>query len=124
MSHHGKGRDPEKLDMTPIAMPARCEVPESLESMVARMLYAERQAQSQEGYESPEEADDFDDSEFLDDLLDMSPYELPETLSEAAHGYEQLDPAPPHDEGAKAPENSSPAATGNGTELSATDSSE
>jgi hypothetical protein len=96
----------EPLNSTPMEMPMGYEAPESLESMVARMLHEDRVRQSAQGYDSPEEADDFEDED-PDFLLDMSRYELPETVPEVAVAYDQLDPVPDPKNGANAPENSS-----------------
>lgn len=65
----------EILDNTPVAMPAGFERPESIHDKIKRMIRSERLAQEaqQAGFETPEEADDFD---IGDDYDPRSPYEL------------------------------------------------
>lgn len=68
-------RNEEVLDTTPVEMPIGYERPESLASMIARMINStelQRAAQKQ-GLETFEESDDFD----MDDDGEMvSPYQL------------------------------------------------
>jgi len=111
-SHYSAGHSPEKLDPNPVEMPgAGYGKPETLESIVARLLKTEKIEKALEGQETPEEADDFE----MDDpdmLMDMSPYELPETIPDDPTSYEQLDPAPQPTDGdeiAAKPENEAPA---------------
>lgn len=68
----------EVLDPTPLATAVGFKRPESLAQMVARLcrgVISDRAAE--QGYETEEEADDFDceDDEFLGDHMPVSPYE-------------------------------------------------
>lgn len=87
-SHWGTGTVPEKISPIPREAPHQWSRPETIEETIARFLHAEQQKKSMEGWETPEEADDFDIDDDVDELLDFSPYELPETLSEGIDGYE------------------------------------
>lgn len=63
----------EMLDPTPIELPIGLKRPETLQETMARMLRQHFLIQKQnEGFESPEEADDF---EIEDDGTPWSPYE-------------------------------------------------
>lgn len=85
-SHFGGSRpEPEKLDPTPIALPVGYGLPESLEDKIARYVHQAMAIQRGEEPESWEEANDFD-FEADDDLLDLSPYELPEMSEEELYG--------------------------------------
>lgn len=95
MPHDQKGR--EIPDPTPLAIPAGLKKPESMQDMIRRFvrIEASRIAQA-EGYESFDEADDFevDDAE-PDDV--NTPYGVPwiEMAPEAGpEGPESLDGAP------------------------------
>lgn len=63
------------LDQTPVAMPAGCGRPRSLQEMLATMVrdYVEMEKE-EAGFESWDEANDFEPDPDEDDLLDMSPY--------------------------------------------------
>lgn len=81
-----QGPPDRPLDTTPIEMPLGAGRPESLDSMIARMV---RQVVAQESgnqQESFEEADDFEEED--PEILDFSKYEL-QTLHEEAsvRGY-------------------------------------
>lgn len=93
--HYSRGHAPETMDPTPVEMPGgNYKVPETLESIVSRLLKTrEIDKALNEGTETPEEADDFE-IEDPDMSLDMSPYELPEVIPESPQSYEQLDPLP------------------------------
>lgn len=58
-------------DPTPVEIPADCEQPETLESMMMRMINVASRRASQDGMESIDEANDFDveDEENFEDLL-------------------------------------------------------
>lgn len=65
----------EPLDPTPVEVPVGFQVPETTEQIIARMVNSRMLASAAmaQGYESPEEADDFD---IPDDPLDrLTPYE-------------------------------------------------
>lgn len=106
-AHWGRKGTPEPHDPQPMELPAGATRPETLQDIFARLLYQERMRTADEGTESPEEADDFDLPESSFDLLDMSPYELPETDSEPLNGFEGLDPLPDPSLTTKSSENSS-----------------
>lgn len=124
-SHMGRGRDPEPQSSIPVEMPAHCRTPDTLQDIIARLLWEEKakdaMANSRDEVESPEEADDFElpDEDFM---LDMSPYEIPETHPEALQGYEVTETPPPIDEGPKGPENSSEGVTDQGESSTPPDS--
>lgn len=99
-----ESREPESR--IPVAMPIGFDRPESLESVFARLLHRHTEERALEGFDSPEEGDDFEDDD-PDWLLDMSPYELPSTVPDAPVAFDQLDPGPGLEDGAKAPQNSS-----------------
>lgn len=68
-------RGREILDPTPIALPIGLRRPETLQETMASMIRGYfLSAKQAEGYETPEEADDFYDSEMGDDP--RSPWEL------------------------------------------------
>lgn len=94
-AHYSRGHKPETIDPNPVEMPgAGYKKPETLESIVARLLKTrEIDKALNEGTETPEEADDFE-LEDPDMSLDMTPYELPEVIPESPESYEQLDPVP------------------------------
>lgn len=96
-NHMGRGPDPEKCDPTPKELPVGAVIPDTLEDIVARLLHEQRTKETMQGYETPEEADDFEDDD-IDTLLDFSPYELPEVQEEylTLPAGESL-PAPPAD---------------------------
>lgn len=81
----------EVLDDTPLEIPMECKRPESLASMIGRLIQSQlyQRAVSQEGMETIEEADDFDVEG--DDF--SSPYELradqefDEALAEVERGF-------------------------------------
>lgn len=66
-------------DPTPMEMPVGYEQPESLESMIRRMISNNEYLNHFKGAESEEEADDFDVS---DDELPASPYEFQDMREE------------------------------------------
>lgn len=83
--------DPEILDDTPLEMPLGARRPTPLHDIIARMV---RDAVSQETgdvWETPEEADDFEEED--PDTLDFSPYEFDELSEEFFDPPE--DPVPP-----------------------------
>lgn len=102
------GSSPEPFDPVPLELPAGTQRPETLQDIFARLMREERARKvfEESGYESPEEADDFDLED--EDVLDLSRYEFDETSPEALEGYEKLDPVPEPSLAPKAPENSSP----------------
>jgi len=110
-AHWGRTADPETPDPRPLEIPAHCRVPETLEDIVAKLLHQQKMMEADEEAESFDEANDFDLDDELDGLLDFSPYELPDTLPEAAGGFQQIDPPPESPLAAKAAENSSPEAS-------------
>lgn len=67
-------RNEEILDPTPLALPAGMKKPESLHDQIRRLIKSERlqQALSAQGYETEEEANDFDVG---DDYDPSTPYE-------------------------------------------------
>ncbi|AXH75441.1 MAG: hypothetical protein [Microviridae sp.] len=71
--HHGNGSDPEDLDETPVEIPTGKNMPPTMEQQIASAVHAQLNAREGEGFEDPQEADDF--SEDDPDLLDFSPYE-------------------------------------------------
>lgn len=74
----------EVPDPTPVEMPVGYEIPESLESMIARMIKSASVRAAQSGkYETLEESDDFgeDDSDEL-----VSPYQM-STMQEEQPSY-------------------------------------
>jgi len=86
----------------PLEMPSGMKRPDTLQDIVARLLYEEKQRSASEGFETPEEANDFDLEDDPDEV-DMSPYQLAE-LEPEPNGYDQLDPDPSLEP--KAPDNS------------------
>lgn len=72
-SHYGIGSDVEELDPTPVELPAGATAPPTMSEMIARVVHAKLESQEQEGYDSPEEADDFEEED--PDYLDMTAYE-------------------------------------------------
>lgn len=74
----------EVPDKTPVEMPLGYERPESLESMIARMVRVHSQIAEKHGAESFEEADDFDTD---DDVELVSPYQLTDMQEETPSGY-------------------------------------
>lgn len=119
MRHDERGR--EIPDPTPVAMPAGLSKPESMQDMIRRFvrLEASRAAEAS-GYESFEEADDFEpDDVELDDI--QSPYVTPVDMvaEDGPEGPESIDgnpsPGQPEDKAARTP-SSPPAGTENGEE--------
>ena len=92
--HNGVGSDVEKLDPTPVEMPVGASTPTPLSELIARAVHAQLQAQSEEGYETPEEADDFEEED--PDVLDLTPYEehLQPALEENETESSTLPPEP------------------------------
>jgi hypothetical protein len=80
-----KGRDPqwEIPDPTPVSIPVGAERPPTIQEMLAMYLAndAVRQELEDEGFETFEEADDFEPEE--EDMLPMSEYEITEYQMEA-----------------------------------------
>jgi len=84
----------EVLDKTPVEMPLGYEKPESLESMIARMIRTTSVQAAKAGFETAEEADDFDDddegelkSEYqFTDMQEENPYALPKPTNKAPMG--------------------------------------
>ena len=74
-NHHGGVADPEDLDPTPMELPFDAHTPTPLSELMAAMVVQEldRRAE-QEGHETFEEADDFEEED--PDTLDFSAYEL------------------------------------------------
>jgi len=73
MALNDKGH--EVLDPTPMALPIGATRPESLQDQIARMVRSQFMLQRQaEGFESPDEADDFDVEDDEDGF--HSPWEL------------------------------------------------
>lgn len=81
-------RGHEKLDNTPIEIPLEFRETETLEERIKRLLRSEQFAREmdRQGYETYEEADDFDVG---DDYDPKSPWEIP------ADNYEQEAPVQP-----------------------------
>lgn len=107
MRHDEKGR--EIPDPTPVAMPAGMSKPESMQDMIRRFvrLEASRMAENS-GYESFEEADDFEPDDIeLDDI--QTPYMTPVDMSreDGPEGPETIDaqqsPVVPEQSGARTP---------------------
>lgn len=63
----------EEVDMTPIEMPLGACRPTPLQDLIAHMVRQQVQQESGDEWETPDEADDFEEEE--PDTLDMSPYE-------------------------------------------------
>lgn len=84
----------EVLDKTPVEMPLGYEKPESLESMIARMIRTTSIQAEKAGFETAEEADDFDDddegemkSEYqFTDMQEENPYAIPKPTAKAPMG--------------------------------------
>lgn len=72
----GKPPKEEILDPVPIAIPSDGYEPESIHDIMKRFIREEIHKTAPADAETFEEADDFDDSEFDDELLDLTPYEL------------------------------------------------
>lgn len=77
-------------DNTPVEMPVGYEQPESLESMIRRMISNNEYLNHFKGAESIEEADDFD---VMEDELPESPYEFKDMREEFLGEVKQT-PAP------------------------------
>ena len=94
-AHWGLKARPETPDPMPVEIPVGHTRPQTLEDIVARLIHIETQktADANSEKETPEEADDFDMPDDLDEMLDFSPYELPDVLEEAESI--PLDPQPP-----------------------------
>lgn len=76
MAQYTEGNHEEIPDPTPVEMPIGYEHPESLESMIARLVHNESRRAKSQGQESFEESDDFDmddDSEIISEyqMTDM-----------------------------------------------------
>lgn len=72
-AHWGGTPDVEKLDTTPVELPAGATIPIPLSQQIANAVHAELSVQSREGFDTPEEAEDFEEED--PEALDMSPYE-------------------------------------------------
>ncbi len=107
-NHHGGTPDPENHDETPVEMPLHACRPTPLNELIARMVHQHVEAEKNEGFETFEESNDFEEED--PEVLDMSPYELSElppdpeleTEAGAAASYEvpgsdQTDEPPPSD---------------------------
>lgn len=84
--HWGGSPDPEELDETPVEMPLGACQPTPLNELIARMVQQAVQQESEDEFETFDEANDFDDVD--PDALDMSPYELTELRPESAESAE------------------------------------
>lgn len=73
MATYTKDNRMEIPDQTPVEMPLGYERPESIESMIARMVRSVSEQAGREGAETFEEADDFD---MDDDSEIVSPYQM------------------------------------------------
>lgn len=91
-AHWGGNPKPEALDPTPMEIPASCQTPTPLNEIIARFVQQEVNERENQGVESWEEADDFEEDEHM--LLDFSPYELKEIPPLEEGTAEALDPAP------------------------------
>lgn len=81
MANYTEDRRLEIPDKTPVAMPIGYERPESLQSMIARMVHSHAlmTAAQKQGMETFEESDDFD----VDDEGDLtSPYQMTDMQEE------------------------------------------
>lgn len=66
--------DPEENDGVPVEMPLGACRPTPLSELLARAVHEMVQQQTEEDYETPEEADDFEEDD--PDTLDFSEYEF------------------------------------------------
>lgn len=72
----GRKGDPEELDPTPMEMPLGHCRPTPIHELIARAVHQEMSQKNDEGYETFEEANDFEMDDVDDVLMDMTPYEL------------------------------------------------
>lgn len=86
----------EVLDKTPVEMPLGYEKPESLESMIARMIRHTSTMAQKQGFESEEEANDFDDD---DDNEMKSEYQFTDMQEENPYAPPKQAPTPSMDNG-------------------------
>lgn len=84
-------QEPE-MDTTPVEMPLGFTTPTPLQDLIARMVREAVQMETDEEFESPEDADDFDMDD--DGLLDLSPYELHEMQEVVPIAEAEPQPAP------------------------------
>lgn len=87
--HWGGSTPVDKMDQTPLELPVDAHLPESIESMVARMVHqhvADRE-QAAAPKETWDEANDFEPDED-EGLPDFSAYTLTDVEPEALQGYE------------------------------------
>ena len=101
-SHWGGMPDPEDLDPTPMEVAIQTARPTPLNELIAQFVRAEVERETNQEFESFEEADDFelepgDDGE----LLDMSPYTLSDLQDKAP--IPEDPPEAPAEETAQAP---------------------
>lgn len=61
-------KNEEIPDQTPVALPVGCEIPESLDSMIARMIHNNNYLRDSNQAETFEEADDFEIDDDEDNL--------------------------------------------------------
>ena len=103
--HWGTGKpDPEKVDPTPIELPAGFEKPPTLSEQIAQAVHWEMNQRGFEGFETPEEADDFEEDPDPDQL-DMTPYE--QMFEEPI--FKDLEPDPPDRDTPPEPDPAEPA---------------
>lgn len=98
-THHGIGPDPEKCDPTPVEIPIGKGMPPTMAEQIAEAVHAQLSARDNQEFETPEEADDFDEDD--PDFLDMSPYEryFHETeIEEMTPSIQEPDPPPEPEE--------------------------
>ena len=98
----------EIMDQTPVAMPVGFEKPESLQSMIKRMVKNEKAMEEEFGQvETMEEADDFDVDESEDLHPEVTQYTLEDVIEEIpanVNDAREPEPEDPKDVTPKDPE--------------------
>lgn len=96
----------DDLDRTPVEMPPGFRKPTPLQDIIARMVREEIQREQNEEFETPEEADDFEEEDA--ELLDMSAYTF-DVLDERRALSAELEPPPSLEQGQEGPQTASEA---------------
>jgi hypothetical protein len=94
--HWTAGPDPEDLDLTPVEMPLGACRPEPLEQIISRMVRAAVEEERGEEFETPEEAEDFEEED--PEVLGLSPYELVDMKPEPDVPQATISPDPVPDD--------------------------
>ena len=73
-THHGSGEcTPDPHDPVPFEVPAGLKEPPSIQEQIAQAVHEQLERTKDEEWDSPEEADDFEEED--PEILDFSPYE-------------------------------------------------